>query len=86
MALMRWPQPNARAVIQPETTALWLFHWNLQPFTPPDAVNPLLVHMPAIISEERCDPAIAIPAEPFGQADNRRCQGVLIASQASSSR
>ena len=36
--------------------------------------------MPAIISEERRDPAIAIPAEPFGQADNRRCQGVLIVS------
>jgi hypothetical protein len=36
--------------------------------------------MPAVVPEERCNPAIPIPAEPFGQADSRRCQGVLIVS------
>jgi hypothetical protein len=38
------------------------------------------VCLSAIISEDRRDPAIATPAEPFGQADNRRLQGVLIVS------
>ena len=80
MAFVRRPKPHTRAIIQPETTAFWLFHRHFQPLPSPDAVNPLLVHMPAIISEERRDPAIPIPAEPFGQADNRRCQGVLIVS------
>jgi len=80
MALMRWPQPNVRAVIQPETATLWLFHWNLQPFTPPDAVNPLLVHKPAIIPKQSCDTAVTVPAKSLCQTNDRRRQGVLIIS------
>jgi len=34
--------------------------------------------MPAISSQQGCDPAIAIPSEPFGQGDDGRCQNILI--------
>jgi len=34
--------------------------------------------MPALVPQERRDPAIAIPAELFGQADDRTRQGVLV--------
>ena len=78
MALVPRPQPDAGAVIQPETASLWLFHWHFQPFTPPDAIHPLLVHMPAIPSQQGRDPAVAIPAEPFSQGDDGRCQRILV--------
>lgn len=80
MAFVCRSQPYARAVIQPETAAFWLFHRHFQPLPSPDAVNPLLVHMPAVIPEQSCDPAVAVPAEPFGQSGDRRCQGILVVS------
>ena len=78
MALMRWPQPNARTVIQPETATLWLFHRDFQPLPAPNALDTPLVHMPALVPQERRDPAIAIPATLFGQVDDRACRGVLV--------
>jgi len=78
MPLVRRAKPHARAVIQPETAAFRLFHWHFQPFTPPDAIDALLVHMPAIPSQQSCDPAIAIPAKPFCQGDDGRCQHILV--------
>ena len=78
MALVCWSEPHTRAVIQPETATFWLFHRHFQPFTPPDAIHPLLVHMPAIPSQQGRDPAITIPAEPFSQGDDGRCQHILV--------
>ena len=43
-----------------------------------DAVNPLLVHMPAVIPEQGCDPPVAVSPEPLGKGDDRRCHGVFI--------
>ena len=80
MALVRRPEPYAGPIIQPETAAFWLFHRHFQPLPSPDAVNPLLVHMPAVVPEERCNPAVPISAEPFGQSGDRRCQGILVVS------
>ena len=78
MALVRRSEPHARAVVQPETATFRLFHRHFQPLSPPDAIDPLLVHMPALVPQECRDPAIAIPAELFGQADDRTRQGVLV--------
>ena len=78
MAFVRWPQPHARAVIQPETAAFWLFHRYFQPLSPPDAVNPLLVHMPAVVPEQGRDPPVTVPAKPLGKASDRHCHGVFI--------
>lgn len=80
MAFVRRPQPHARAVIQPETAAFWLFHRYFQPLSPPDAVNPLLVHIPAVVPEQSCDPPVTVPAKPLGKASDRRCHGVFIVS------
>src|ERR1700675_3926813 len=43
MAIFR-PQPDARSVMQPQTTAFGLLLGNLQPLAPPDALNPLGIY------------------------------------------
>lgn len=80
MAFVRRPQPHARAVIQPETAAFWLFHRYFPPLSPPDAVNPLLVHMPAVVPEQGRDPPVTVPAKPLGKACDRHRHGVFIVS------
>jgi hypothetical protein len=79
------PQPHARSIIQPEALSLWLFGWDLQPFTPPYACNPFEVYMPTLSAQQCCDPSIAIPAILTRKADDRRCQSVLIISDPQSS-
>jgi len=83
MALVRRPQPHARSVIQPQPTALGLLTWDIEPFTSPDAVDALLIHVPAVSSQQICDPAIAIPAELSGKPDDRFCQRRLVTTRGS---
>jgi len=52
-------------------------------FTPPDAVDPLLIHMPAICTEQRRDPAITVTSEPGSKFDDRLCQHLLVATHLS---
>ena len=54
------PETDARAVIQPQPASLRLFHGNLQPLTAPQAFDPLIVQMPACISQHRGDPPITV--------------------------
>jgi hypothetical protein len=42
------PKPNAGAVCKPETTPLGLLLGNLKPLLTPDALNPLVVDLPAL--------------------------------------
>lgn len=56
------PKPDARSVIQPETSSLRLLLGNLQPLPPPDALDAFGVHRPALGSQHRRDPAIAVAA------------------------
>jgi len=81
MALVHRPQPDAGTIIQPETAAFRLFHWNLEPFTPPDAIDALLIHMPAVSPQQGRDPAVAIPAKPLCQGDDGRCQHILVVAR-----
>src|SRR5690606_29115623 len=53
-------KPDARSVIQPETSSLRLLMGNLQPLPPPDALDAFGVHRPALGPQHRRDPAIAI--------------------------
>ncbi len=54
------PKPNARAVVQPEPTALWLLVGNLQPLPSPYPLDPFDVHDPARLMQHRRDAAISI--------------------------
>ena len=73
-----WPKADTGPVVQPQSATLRLFLWDFQPLTPPDAIDALLVHMPAIPSQQGRDPAVAIPAEPFRQGDDGCCQHILV--------
>ncbi len=39
---------DARAVGEPQTASFRLFLWDLEPLLPPDALDPLVVHVPAL--------------------------------------
>jgi hypothetical protein len=71
-------QPDARTIVQPQSSALWLLLRHLKPFTPPDALNPLAVHMPACVTQERCHTPIAITTILACQLDNVCGQGFLV--------
>ena len=49
------PQPDAGTVRQPEPPAFGLLAGNLEPLTPPDALDPLVVDQPAGPAQQRRD-------------------------------
>lgn len=53
-------QPNAGAIVQPQTAALRLFMRNLQPLAPPNALDPLVIDTPVRPAPQRGDLAIAV--------------------------
>src|SRR5262249_49765801 len=69
IALLR-AQPNARSVGQPESTALGLLRWDLQPLASPDTLDPLVVDYPARLAQQFGDLAIAVAAVLPGKLDN----------------
>ena len=50
MISMGWPQPDARAVVQPQPPSLRLLCGHLQPLLTPDPFHPLMVHAPSLES------------------------------------
>ena len=72
------PQPDARAVVQPQPPALGLPPRHLQPLAPPDAPHPLGIHPPAPGAQHRRDPPVAVAAVLGRQADNRLGQRGLV--------
>ena len=81
IAVLR-PQPNARAVGQPEPAALGLLMGNLQPLTLPDTLDPLVVDYPARLAQELGDLAIAIAAVLPGKLDNIGGETLLVVTTA----
>ena len=65
-----WPQPDARAVIEPESTFPGLLVRDLQPLPPPDPFHSLAVNLPACMPQQRRDPAVAVAAISGGQRDD----------------
>jgi hypothetical protein len=55
------PEPDARAVIEPEPGPPGLLGRHLQPLSPPEALDALDVHRPALRVRHRRDPAVAVP-------------------------
>ena len=78
MIVTLWAQPNARSVIQPKPSFLWLFHWNFQPLSSPQPFHPLVIHMPPGISQQRRDPTIAVSTILPGQLDHIRHQSLFV--------
>ena len=77
------PETDAGSVIEPEPAPLGLLLGNLQPLPPPDALNPLGVHMPAFGPQQRCNASIAVSAILHRQADDRsrQCRFVISATR-----
>jgi len=72
------PQPDARSVMQPQTTAFGLLLGNLQPLAPPEALNPLVIDQPARIPQQRRDLAVAIAAIETGEFNDVGGQPLLV--------
>ena len=53
--------------VQPKPPLLFVLLWNLQPFTSPDTLDPLVVHVPASVVQQTRHHAIAITAILVGQ-------------------
>ena len=78
IAVLR-PKTDARSVMQPQTTAFGLLLRNLQPLTPPDPLNPLVVDYPAcLIPQHPRNLAIAIAAILSGQLNDVGGQPLLV--------
>ena len=72
------PETDARPVVQPKPSAFRLFLGHLQPLAPPDALDPLVVDVPALGPQQRCDPPIAVAAILTRQSNNRSGQRFLV--------
>lgn len=65
------PKPDAGTIIEPKATTLGLPCRHLQSFPPPDPCHTFGIHMPALSTEQRRDPAIAIAPKLAGKIDDR---------------
>src|SRR5690606_37841395 len=74
------PQPDTGSVIQPQPALLWLPRWHFQPLPPPQALDPLVVHLPSGIPQQSRNPTIAIAAILSGQFDQVGVQAIFIRS------
>jgi hypothetical protein len=75
---MLGPQADARSVRLPQTTAFRLLLWHLQPLTPPDPLDPLVVDQPARVPQQGRDLAVAITAILPGKLDDVGRQPLLV--------
>ena len=78
IAVLR-PKTDARSVTEPQPPAFGLLLGNLQPLTPPEPLNPLVVDDPArLIPQHPRNLAIAVAAILSGQLDDVGDQPLLI--------
>ncbi len=63
-------QTDARPVVQPEPSFLSLLLRHFKPLTPPDPLDPLMVHTPACVVEQTGDCPVAIAAILARQLDD----------------
>ena len=80
MVLPTRSEPHARSVSEPKSTPFWLLAWDFQPFAPPDALNTLVVDVPAFRPEQSRDPALAIAAILLGKTNDGLGQSLFISS------
>jgi hypothetical protein len=74
------PQADTRTIRQPQTPAFRLLVRDLQPLAPPDPLNPLVIHQPARMAQQRGDLAIAVAAVLTGQFNDIGGQALFVIS------
>ncbi len=77
VAVLR-PQPDAGSVIQPEPPFPRLLRWHFQPLPSPQPFHALVVHMPASISQQGCDPTVAVATILARKLDHVRYQALFV--------
>src|SRR5947209_7064499 len=70
MIAMHRPQPDARAVRQPQSPAFRLLATNFEPLTPADPLDTLGIDEPDRLTQQRCNLAIAMAPVLASQLDN----------------
>jgi len=78
MILPLGPQTDRGSVIEPQPAALGLLLRHLESLLPPYTLDPLVVHPPALVPQQRGDPAIAIAAVLCGQPDDPADQPLFV--------
>ena len=73
-----WPETHARPVIQPKPPLFLLLLRDFQPFTTPDALDPLMVHTSTRVVQQTGYHAISIAAVLISQFDDIISQALLI--------
>ena len=63
-------QTHAGPVGEPQSATLGLPVGNLEPFAPPDPLDPLVVHQPAGVAQQGRDLAVAVAAVLPGKLDD----------------
>ena len=74
------PEPDTGAVGQPQPPAPWLARRHFEPLAPPDALDPLGVHHPALGPQQGRDLAIAVAAILARERDDVRRQPLFVLS------
>ena len=73
-----WPEPHARAIVEPQASSWLLLLRYLQPFATPDTLHPVLAHPPTSSPQQRRDPAIPITAVLTGKLDDRLRECIFV--------
>jgi hypothetical protein len=56
--------------MQPEPAFLRLFHWHFKPLTSPKPFDTFVIYLPTSISQQGCDPTVAISTVLARQLDH----------------
>lgn len=78
MVSMLRSQAHARAVVQPQPAPRLLLLRNLQPFTAPDPLHPILAHIPAGLAQKDRNAAVSISTILVSQRNDGPGQRVFI--------
>jgi hypothetical protein len=78
MVGMHRPQPNARAIVEPQPASWSLPLRNFQALASPYTLDSVLADPPAIALQERRDAAIAIPAILTDKTDDRSRKSIFV--------
>ena len=70
MISVLWSFADTGPVIEPQPFSLWLFLGDFQPLSSPDTFDTLMVHLPAIISQQCRYSSVAISAVLQSKAGN----------------